>query len=484
MDLSDFSKELQKDSESSVVQRSSLKPLYFTSISVDGDNGSSPLSNTVYNSVLEPVLVQPLQTLDQSLSNFAEIKKKLIYTGLFRDVKISLDNEVSSDELQSLPKDLVKGYALEMPIPTIARIRLTPINLNRASLTSFTGDTLSSMGGRYSVINNFGKAEVLTLQGKLAYQPFQSTFDEKVLEAKLLIPLQKNPSVKAVFDANYANIDLNGQPFIEKKDQHRQRQVSVNVGVQKQWVNIKTGLAPVLYNGFSVVARNLDEVRKEASEAIRQFDAPFVKNSFVSQLLVDNRKFFGLFPASGLKFSINNEYVLSESFDKKAGTAVSQNEGFDKLAVDFEAHRAFFGNKIINSLELACGGIFSAGKSSSLVHHIDKFYLGGMSSLKGFERNSVGQHGGKLFYKLGLASSFKLPNTPANSPLRLQFFFNAGDVQNKKPTQFSCASSSGVSLLYKSSLANMDLTYAFPLTNRGQDIQKPGFSFGVSLSLY
>lgn len=408
MTLPQFSESLQQEAEEHLLQKSSLKPLYFTSISVDGEKKLRPLSDATYNSVLEPVLSQPLQTLEQSLANFTEIKKKLIYTGMFSDVKISLDKDTSGNGLKDLHQDAIKELSLESPVPTIARILLKPLEFNKLCFTSSTNDTVPSLGARYSFVNALGKAEIVTLQSEVKYIPFKNTALEKTLDAKVVVPLQKNPSVKAVFDTNYANIDLHGQPFVEKKDQHRQRQVSVNVGVQKQWLTSKMNLSPVFYNGFSVVARNLHDVPNEASGAIRQFNAPFLKNSFVSQLVIDNRKFFGLFPASGVKIALNNEYVLSQRFEKDSGNDMALDEGFNKCALSLEAQRSFFKNKIINSLDIACGGILPTGNSASLVHHMDKFYLGGLASLKGFERNAVGQHGGNFFYKLHVASSFKL----------------------------------------------------------------------------
>ncbi|SCV06052.1 LANO_0H21044g1_1 [Lachancea nothofagi CBS 11611] len=480
MDHPEFSKGLEKENQLSLIERSSLKPLYISTISIDGDNKANPLSDAVYKSVLDPVLSQPLQTLDQSLKNFSEIKRKLIHTGLFRDVKVSLDKETSGLGLKNLPEEAIRDYSLESPISTVARIQLTPMQFNNMSVTSTTSDSLSAFGGRYSFINSLGRAEVLTLQSELKFTPFQGKVDEKTFEAKLMAPLQKNPSLKAVIDANFAKVDLRNKNFVEPENRTQQNQGSLHIGVQKHWFNSKIKSTPVLYNGLSIVARNLKDPNSSAN-----LESPLTKNSIVSHFLFDNRKFFGLFPASGVKFSVNNEYVISQDLTKHTKTTGGREESFDKLALAVEAQRPFFKNKVVNSLDFACGGIFPTAESSGLVHHMDKFYLGGLASLKGFERNSVGQYGGNYFYKLRVASSFKLPNTPADSPLRLQFFLNGGDVSNGMSTKnLSYAASSGVSLLYKSSLANMDLTYALPITNRSQDIAKPGFSFGVSLSVY
>ncbi|SCU79833.1 LADA_0B03422g1_1 [Lachancea dasiensis] len=479
MEHPEFSNGLERETQLAILKRSSLKPLFITTVSIDGDNQLSPLSDAVYKSVLEPVLSQPLQTLEQSMTNFSEIKKKLIYTGLFKDVKVSLDREAKGAGLQNLPEDAIKDYNLESPIPTAARIFLTPMQFNNVCLTSTTGDSQSALGGRYSFINTWGKAEVLTLQSELKAVPFSPNRGERNFEAKLMVPLQKNPSVKAVIDASYAKIDLRDLNYVASEDQGLQSQAALNIGVQKTWITKNLSSAPFLYNGLSIVARNI-----ASANGSEKSKSPFSKSSFVSHFSFDNRKFFGLFPAFGVKLAASNEYVISQKLGQSSDTIGSQEHSFNKFAITAEAHRPIFKNRIINSLDIAFGGIIPTVQSTSTTHYMDKFYLGGLASLKGFERNSVGQQGGDFFYKLRLASSFKLPNTPSDSPLRLQCFLNGGDVFDGKLDNFYGAASSGISLLYKSRLANMDLTYAIPFSYRNQDIAKPGFSFGVSLSLY
>ncbi|SCU85221.1 LAFA_0D14532g1_1 [Lachancea sp. 'fantastica'] len=470
-----------QDFKTAPLHNSALKPLFITSITVDGDNKSSPLSDAVFKSVLEPVLSQPLQTLEQSVTNFSDIKRKLVFTGLFKDVRVVLDKETEASGLDKIPEDAIKDYSLESPIPTAAKIVLSPIELNKATATSTTSDSISAFGSRYSVINALGRAEILTLQNQLRFVPFKGSVDENSLEAKLVVPLQKNPSVKAVVDANYAKIDLRDVHFVESHDRTLQNQASVNIGVQKAWLSGKFECIPTFYNGLSIVARNFKDPFSASTAAA---DTPYVKNSLVSHFSFDNRQFFGLFPSSGVKFALNNEYVLSQKQENESVSTTGHGGSFNKIALTLQAQRSFFKNMVINSLDFACGGIVPLGETASKVHHIDKFYLGGLSSLKGFCRNEVGSNGGDFFYKLQVASSFKLPNTPIDSPLRLQCFLNGGDVFSAKPSTFSYAASSGLSLLYKSSVANMDLTYALPITNRPQDVAKPGFSFGVSLSLF
>lgn len=477
--------ELKKQSQLAYVNHSATKPIFLTSIAVDGDNKLSPVSNALFESILDPVLSQPLQTLEHTLESLDEVREKIMYTGLFQEVTVSLDNDVSAASVDKLKKSFPEDYALEYPLPSIAKINLKPLEYHKYSVTSSTSDTFSSLGGRISFINSLGRAESLVVQGDARYTPFEGKIDEQSVNTKLLLPLQKNPSLKAVLDLTYAKLDFSNQPFLDTADEHKQNQYSLSLGVQKHWISKRTEAAPSLFTGVTMVARNVYGFKEPnaVSDSIKQFNGTFVKNSFITQFLHDSRKFFGLFPASGSKFAIKNEYVLAQNFPNRK-EAVPQDKNFDKLGISYEKHVPFFKSLIVNSMSFAYGGIFQIGEPPAVVHTMDKFYLGGLATLKGFERNSIGEHGGHFYCKLALASSFKIPNTPANSPLRMQFFLNAGDVFNKGPLPQSLASSSGISLIYKTALANMDLTYAVPLSNRITDGHKPGFSFGVALSLY
>lgn len=479
-----LSTEFQKKVQLDALSQSATKPLYITSVSVDGDNQFTPLSDALYKSILDPVLSQPLQNIDNAMNNFSEIKKKLFFTGLFQDVKITLDNDVSGASFDFLKENVSKEYGVELPLPTVAKIDLIPALYNKLCLTSGTSDMLSSMGGRISFINALGKAETLILQSDINYVPFSGKLNEKSLDGKFLLPLQKNPSIKAVIDVNYAGIDLFKQPFLAAVDQHKQQQYSFNIGVQKNWLCNKTGNAPILFNGVSTVIRNLYGFNDIAnvSESIKQFNGSFIKSSFVSQITNDTRKFVGLFPISGSRFNLVNEYVLTQAFSKNK--TVPQENNFDKACLSYEHHNSYLNNRITSSLDFSCGAIIPTGSKAAIVHTMDRFYLGGLKSLKGFELNTVGSSGGNFFYRLGITSSYRLPNATANSPLRFQVFFNAGDSLNKRELPQSFAAATGFSVVYKTALANMDLTYALPLTEREQDVAKPGFSFGVELSFF
>ncbi|AAS53082.2 AER403Cp [Eremothecium gossypii ATCC 10895] len=458
--------------------KSQTKPLYITSVQVE-DGKDYPLSDGVLKSILSPVLAKPLQSLSSTLASLETIEKNLMYTGLYQDISITLDHDKSRLVNQFLSNIAPKEYDIELPLPVKALVKVLPAPYQRLSLVTTTRDSYASAGGRLASVNKFGLAEVFSLQADVNYTPFSGKLDDKLVDLRCLVPFQNNPSIKAVFDVNYAMLDLYNQPWINEDDQHKQRQIGFNIGIQKQWLS-KRLYSPTAFAGVSIVGRNLDGIQLDrASYHVSAWADSSLKTSFVTQFLHSNRKLIGTFPVQGMKFNAVNELVLSQTV---AGTP--QEETFNKFLVTYEKHVSFLRNLVTTSLDLSCGSLISTKQAAKpMVHIMDQFYLGGLSSLKGFHRNSVGSRGGDLFYRLSLKSSVHLPGTPLDSPLRLQAFFNAGDVFHfRRQIPEDVAAATGLSLVYESPIANLDLTYALPLTSRPVDLAKPGFSFGVAIA--
>lgn len=464
------------------------KTVYFTKVTVDGDNQLSPLSDDLYKSIFDKILANPLQKVDTALDTCEDIQKKLLFTGLFQSADLTLDHDVDIQSSRLLAESIPKTLNIEHPIPTIAQVKLVPAIFNRGTLITTTRDSYSSAGGRLFCINKFGNAETISLQGDVNYTPFNGKVDERLIGTKLVLPFPKNPSLKAAVSLNHTYLNLFKQPFIGESDEHKQSQFGLIAGIEKDFLHNSNKSIIETFNGISTVARNIYGFADAlaVSDSIKQFQGTFTKSSFISRLQMDSRKFYSRFPVSGKRLQLYHEYVISQGFTNSKPLPHESN--FDKLSVSYETHRPFFNTKLVTSLHLDAGAIFPwNGKSKPLVHLLDSFYLGGPKSLKGFERNCVGNRGGLYFYKLGLTSSYKLPNTPITSPLRLQSFINFGDVLNnwrdvngsRKP-----AISTGFSLIYSASFANLDLSYSLPLRVREYDIAKPGLTFGLDVSFY
>lgn len=480
----DKSQSVHDSNENWDIQKNETKPLYISKIILEGDNGASPLSDSLCKAVFDEALSQPLQNVQNSISTFEDIRKKLLFTGLFSDVNIIMDNDPDATSISQVNKDISESYGIETPLATQVKVSLKHPEYNTVSGTSTLSDDNISLAGSKTWKNLFGQADAENLSLGVNWNPLTNQWDGKDARFSFSLPLVKIPSVRAIVEAESVKRDFISKPFIAPEDEHSQQQYAVGAGFQKRWVCNVSKSVPLLYTGVSVVRRNLNEFKPTVSGLYAPFKGPFDKTSFVTSFLHDTRKYVGSFPLSGYQFQFNNEYVISQS----QGTSQQLPHGynFNKTAFHLEHHGSHWQNKITRSFQLEGGGIYPMGPESQTVHPVDRFQLGGLNSLKGFHLNGVGTGGGQnFFYKLGLSVSHKLISTPANTPLRLQYFFNLGNTSSNYKTIFnSYAAATGLSLVYKTPQASMDLTYALPLTSRPQDLSKPGLSLGVALTFF
>lgn len=465
------------------LQGAETKPLYISKISIDGDNSVSPLSSSVYSAILDQALSHPLQNVGSSLYTFGDIRRKLLCTGLYQDVRITLEQDLDAKSLELANKNAAREYGIEVPLATHAKIVLKPSSVynSTAGTTTLVDDSASFAISR-SYMNLLGRADSESFHLGMRYNPQTANWEGKSLKASFSLPLTKNPSVRANLGFDGVKLGQKSKPYIAQNDEHEELQYSFKAGLQKRWILEQANSVPQFYAGISSTNRDIIGLGAQASNAFAQYAGKFNKTSLETNFHADTRKYFGTFPVSGYEVLINNEYVISQT--KGSSQSLSQDDNFSRFDFSLERHASYWKNRLTNSLELQFGGIVPFGEKTE-VHPLDKWYLGGLDSMKGFQTNGVGLGGGNFFYKVALTASQKLFNTPLDSPLRLNLFVNLGNAFNDlSSVSNSYAAASGVSLTYKTPQANMDLTYAHPLTSRAQDITKPGLSFGVTFSYF
>lgn len=476
--------ELFKKIEESNLEGTETKPLYISKISINGDNINSPLSSSSYKAILDQALSRPLQNVGSSLYTFGDIRRKLLCTGLYQEVKITLENDVDISSQDYLREKVPRELGIELPLATHAKIMLTPSAVydSTAATTSLFDDAASLAISR-SCMNLLGRADSEFIHVGLNYDPKTSNWEGKSLKGSLSLPLNKNPSVRANINVDAVKLDMRSKPYVNYDDRHDLYQYSLSAGLQKRWIMEQAAAVPTLYAGISSSNRCLDGFGPKASEALTTYSGNFNKTALEMKFHNDTRKYFGAFPISGYELLIRNDYVISQS--DASHQTLSPEKNFSKFNFGLEHHSSHFNNKLVNTLDLQIGALIPFGDDKGNIHPLDKWYLGGLESLKGFKTNSVGLRGSNYYYKLGLTSSQKLIKTPLDSPLRLQLFINMGNTFNElESLKNSCAAATGVSLAYKTPQANVDLTYALPITSRLQDITKPGISFGVTFSYF
>lgn len=465
------------------IQGSETKPLYISKISIDGDNSLSPLSGSVYKAILDQTLSHPVQNVGSSLYTFGDIRRKLLCTGLYQDVRITLEQDHDAKSSEFANKDSPKEYGIESPLATHARIILKPSGVynSTAGTTSLVDDSASVAISR-SYMNLLGRADSESFHLGLKYNPQTSKWEGKSLKGSFSLPLAKNPSVRASLNFDGVKVNQRSKSYNAETDDHDEMQYSLSTGLQKRWILEQTNSVPNFYAGITSTNRDISGLGAQASKVFSNYSGKFNKVSLESKFHNDTRKYYGTFPVSGYELLVNNEYVISQT--KGSSQVLPQEDNFSKFDFSLQHHTSHWKNKLTNSLDLQFGGIIPFSEKTE-VHPMDKWYLGGLDSMKGFQTNGVGFGGNSFFYKVALTASQKLINTPIDSPLRLNFFMNLGNAFNDLNTATnSYAAATGISLTYKTPQANMDLTYAHPLTSRSQDITKPGFSFGVTFSYF
>lgn len=125
----------------------------------------------------------------------------------------------------------------------------------------------------------------------------------------------------------------------------------------------------------------------------------------------------------------------------------------------------------------------------------DRFLLGGPLSIRGFRNAGVGPRdyrdalGGNMYWAAGISAIAPLPKLESK-PLRAHAFINAGTNVPSGSTLQSTAQalmkspsiSAGFGLIYRHSIARIELNYCVPLTAAKGDQIKRGLQLGLGLN--
>ncbi|OEJ84319.1 hypothetical protein AWRI3579_g2695 [Hanseniaspora osmophila] len=424
------------------------------------------LSEKFYQSLLQPILEQPIQNAHNTIEQLKTIQHKIYQTGLFEHVEFKVDVEKmgQSSSISGPPNGL-----LPTPLPVSTTINLFPKVLNENFLT--TALSTANLNNNEIVLNSIkyntlGKAEKLLYTLGLKYDLESNSFKSSLAKAQFLFPLPKNPSVNGVFALNYVNSDR-----LFNDDKH----FNFSLGLLKNWKSCE------LFGGLAFTRRSVGDKSK---------------TSLIGSYIKDKRSFVGMLPVQGSYIEVNNDLVFAQA---RNGTIENDNANYNNFNMKLDLYKSWFQNALTSSLETSFGAIAStAAAGNSLI--VDKEDQLDFPNLKGFQYQSKSiKDLGALNCKAAL--SCKLPFQNKLSPLRFQMFtsfnqmFNpaASSVNNKNSMGTTSSgllqndklySSYGWSLIYKTEMADLDLSYTIPVSNSGSSIAAPGFSIGCALSFY
>ncbi|KAG1618747.1 hypothetical protein G6F46_003683 [Rhizopus delemar] len=248
--------------------------------------------------------------------------------------------------------------------------------------------------------------------------------------------------------------------------------------------------------------RSIDRVLPGASLSIRHEAGHSLKSS-ISHVFVRERRDDILLPSNGHYVRIANEFagVLgignARFFKSEAESQVCHQFGGGQLLTDKEGKPVGVHPGLVISASARAGFLSEQSDDSKASTVSDRFLLGGPLSVRGFKIAGIGPKdyqdalGGHLYWAAGLSAIAPLP-TLESKPLRAHAFINAGTNipwQRKTSLQSTAEALSrspsvsvGFGLIYRHSIARIELNYCIPLTAARGDQIRRGLQFGIGLN--
>ncbi|KAG0740587.1 hypothetical protein G6F57_011389 [Rhizopus arrhizus] len=239
---------------------------------------------------------------------------------------------------------------------------------------------------------------------------------------------------------------------------------------------------------------HLGNIRHEAGHSLK---------SSINHVFVRERRDDILLPSNGHYVRIANEFagVLgignARFFKSEAESQVCHQFGGGQLLTDKEGKPVGVHPGLVISASARAGFLSEQSDDSKASTVSDRFLLGGPLSVRGFKIAGIGPKdyqdalGGHLYWAAGLSAIAPLP-TLESKPLRAHAFINAGTNipwQRKTSLQSTAEALSrspsvsvGFGLIYRHSIARIELNYCIPLTAARGDQIRRGLQFGIGLN--
>ncbi|KAI9319661.1 surface antigen-domain-containing protein [Dichotomocladium elegans] len=344
------------------------------------------------------------------------------------------------------------------------------------------GNNEGNMSGSMTYRNLFGGAEMLEASASFG------TRNSSAFMFSLSKPMNGSPDAK---------LDIHAHSVVQNNRLASSYEESAKgLGVRYKVVS------PLGYHelSYDTVWRAIDRVADTASLSIRNQAGHSLKSS-LSHVFIHDRRNDMLLPSSG--------YYLKWS-QELAGLFGIGNAKFVKTEVQTQCCRQFGGGALLMDKETGDflgwhpGVVVSLGFRAGLMAALgdkgatvsDRFMLGGPLSVRGFRTAGIGPRdyhdalGGDAYWAGCLSVTAPLPRWE-NKPVRVHAFVNAGTLvpwklgTNARDSAQSLIQSpsiaAGIGLIYRHSIARIELNYCIPLTAARDDMVKRGLQLGLGL---
>ncbi|OAD02637.1 hypothetical protein MUCCIDRAFT_153430 [Mucor lusitanicus CBS 277.49] len=406
------------------------------------------------------------------INSAQQVAEKLQRFDIFDGVQILLDNATDSDPLAA-PESINVVYQVK--------------EKSRVFIKTGTeiGNNEGNMNGSITVRNVFGGAELLETVASFG------TRNSSAFQFSLSKPVNASPDSR--LDINAHRVLCNNTLASSYEELAR--------GAGLRYKTVSTfGYHELSYD---MTWRSIDRVSPSASLSIRQQVGDSLKSS-INHVFVRERRDDILLPSNGHYVRIAQEL---------SGLFGVGNAHFFKTELESQYCKQFGGGHIILDKEnkeflgvhpgLVISTTFRAGCLANLSESdkastvSDRFLLGGPLSVRGFRNAGIGPRdykdalGGNMYWAAGVSAIAPLPKLETKA-LRAHAFVNAGtnipwksgtSLQDTKQALTQSPSiSAGLGLIYRHSIARIELNYCVPLTAARGDQIKRGLQLGIGLN--
>lgn len=237
---------------------------------------------------------------------------------------------------------------------------------------------------------------------------------------------------------------------------------------------------------YEGIIRKAGVLNKNVAFPIRETSGYSLKSSVKNSFVVDSRD-STIFPTSGGLFHLKTEFA-----GLGGDIGYFKNELFSQLNVPLFADISLQGS--------FGAGIITETTKDKYYSTVDRFFLGGPLTLRGFPINTVGPKvdgyalGGSLYWISAFHLYTPLPHRPKKGTFgdsfRTHFFVNAGNLLNPSDNLNECVQSLGknlrltygIGLVYRlGQVARIELNYCIPVYYQADDKLIDGVQFGLGV---
>lgn len=237
----------------------------------------------------------------------------------------------------------------------------------------------------------------------------------------------------------------------------------------------------------------ISSIRKEVGHSLKSsINHVFVRERRDDILLPSNGHYLRIAQELSGLFGVGNAHFFKTELESQfchqfgGGQLLKDKETDEFLGV----HPGF-----VMSTTFRAGWLANLSDDAKASTVSDRFLLGGPLSIRGFRNAGVGPRdyrdalGGNMYWAAGISAIAPLPRLESK-PLRAHAFVNAGTnvpagqcfKSTAEKLTKSPSVSVGLGLIYRHSIARIELNYCVPLTAAKGDQIKRGLQLGIGLN--